>query len=249
MISDRSRKFFFLIDGLDEFDGEPKEIIDLIVNITKPNVKLCLASCPWLPFEDAFKSKPSLSLERLTKRDIETYVNGHFHDNEHYRRLHLEEPTAATALLQHLVTKAQGVFLWVYLVTQSLPQGFSNSDKISDLQARLDALPSDMQALFNKLLNRLELQYFKQACESFRLLRAYRDMYSQLGLDVRPTLMGFYIADDQDTKSSLHVPEKHALGSFQKTEPMRLRINARCRGFIEVIEVPAVRGCAKVADA
>jgi hypothetical protein len=235
MISDRSRKFFFLIDGLDEFDWEPKEIIDLVISATQPNVKLCLASRPWLPFEDAFKNIPSFLLERFTRPDIETYVKSHFHDNEHYLRLHLDEPAAAIALLQHFVTKAQGVFLWVYLVTQSLLEGLSSSDKISDLQARLNALPSDMQALFNKLLDRLQPQYFKQACESFRLLRAYHNMFSELDSDNRPTLLGLYFADDQDTKSSVQAPENVPELSH-KAKLMRRRLNARCKGFIEVIQ-------------
>jgi hypothetical protein len=235
MISDRSKKFFFLIDGLDEFDGEPKEIIDLVVSTTQSNVKICLASRPWLPFQDAFKNNPSFLLERLTRQDIEKYVMSHFHDNKHYMRLHLHEPTGATALLQHLVTKAHGVFLWVYLVTQSLLQGLSNSDKISDLQARLNALPSDMEALFSKLLHRLEPQYFKQACESFRLLRAYHDMFSKLNSDTHPTLLGLYFADDQDTKLSIQAPD-NVLELSHKIELMKRRLNARCRGFIEVIK-------------
>jgi hypothetical protein len=57
IISDQSTKFFFLIDGLDEFEGEPREIIDLILKAAQRNVKLCVASRPWLPFEDAFKHR------------------------------------------------------------------------------------------------------------------------------------------------------------------------------------------------
>jgi hypothetical protein len=40
IISDQSKYFFFLVDGLDEFDGESKEIIDLIFGAVRPNVKL-----------------------------------------------------------------------------------------------------------------------------------------------------------------------------------------------------------------
>lgn len=82
MLSNATAKFFFLIDGLDEFDGEPKEIIDMVINASRPHVKLCVASRPWTPFENAFGKRPNLLLEQLTYRDISLYVTTHFEDNE-----------------------------------------------------------------------------------------------------------------------------------------------------------------------
>ncbi|KAF2730953.1 hypothetical protein EJ04DRAFT_579444 [Polyplosphaeria fusca] len=238
VISDSTRRFFLLIDGLDEFDGESKEIIDLVLSAARPNVKLCVASRPWLPFEDAFKNRPNLLLERLTRADISTYVRKHFGQNEHYLRLHQHEPAAATAILQAIVGKASGVFLWVYLVVQSLLEGLSNSDRVSHLQARLDALPSDLEALFDKLLYRLEPEYFKQACQTFRLLRAYHDTTLKTDHfgDENPTLLGLYYADDTDVRSSLRavcLPD-NTDNAFGKIHDMERRLNARCRGFIEV---------------
>ncbi|CAO2649639.1 Nn.00g070240.m01.CDS01 [Neocucurbitaria sp. VM-36] len=234
LISVRSKKFFFLIDGLDEFEGEPKEIIELILNATQSNVKMCVASRPWLAFQDAFKNKPSLLLERLTRQDILKYVEGNFRENEHYIQLKLIEPAAASALPTDIVNKASGVFLWVYLVVQSLLEGLSNSDHISDLQVRLDALPSDLEALFDKLLSRLEPQYFRQACETFRLIRTYRDFIA----NETPTLLGLYYADDRNMTSSLEAPRTTSEPSLalQRSAAMRRRLTARCRGFLEIME-------------
>jgi hypothetical protein len=236
MVSNQSKKFLFLIDGLDEFDGEPKEIIDLIIDTAGPNVKMCVASRPWLPFEDAFQHKPNLLLERLTHQDIMHYVHGHFHEHEHYKQLKIMEPAADSVLLSNIVNKAQGVFLWVYLVVQSLLEGLSNSDSMSGLQSRLDSLPSDLRALFNKLLDRLQPQYFERACETFRLLQTYRECFQSDTIDQVPTLLGLWYADDQDTKSSLSAKIMAFQNSvtIMRTEAMRRRLNARCKGLLEV---------------
>jgi hypothetical protein len=47
-ISDDSRRFFFSIDGLDEFDGNTVELTQFLLEIscTRPDVQLCIASRP-----------------------------------------------------------------------------------------------------------------------------------------------------------------------------------------------------------
>ncbi|KAH7087599.1 hypothetical protein FB567DRAFT_525324 [Paraphoma chrysanthemicola] len=234
IIADQSKKFFFAIDGLDEFDGEPKEIIELIFGVSRSNVKLCLSSRPWLPFEDAFHDRPSLLVEELTKKDISTFVHGHFTQDVGFLRLQRSEPAAAAALLDNLVEKASGVFLWVHLVVQSLLEGLSNSDHMSDLQDRLDALPGDLEALFNKILERLEPEYFKQACETFRLLRTHRTVFDNGTTEVSPTLLSMYFADGRDTTTSRKYKHLTENDIRSQVETMRRRLNARCRGFIEI---------------
>jgi hypothetical protein len=142
-------------------------------------VKLCVASRPWNSFEDAFKRRPSLLLQHLSKPDIEAYVTGHFRVNNHFIRLQNSEPAIASALLQSIVQKASGVFLWVHLVVQSLLEGLSNEDRLHYLHSRLAGLPPDLEDLFAKLLGSLQSEYFKQACETFWLLRTYREISRQ----------------------------------------------------------------------
>ena len=166
-------KFFFVIDGLDEFDGDHHELVSLMLDVAKrPNVKLCVASRPWVVFEDAFQSRPSLLLERLTHNDIHKYVISKFEENNSYARLKRREPENAAQLVQNVADKASGVFLWVYLVVKSLLEGLSYADRMSDLQIRLDALPPDLESLFEKMLNRLDPTYFNRACQLFRLILA-----------------------------------------------------------------------------
>ncbi|KAH7357440.1 hypothetical protein BKA66DRAFT_612717 [Pyrenochaeta sp. MPI-SDFR-AT-0127] len=239
VISVQTKNFFFLIDGLDEFDGEPKEVIELILDTVQSNVKMCVSSRPWLQFEDAFDKRPNLRLERLTHKDISIYVAGHFDNNEHYSRFRLDNPAAASTLLADIADRAHGVFLWVYLVVQSLLEGLVNSDRLLDLRTRLDALPSGLESLFDKLLCRLQPEYFRQACEMFRLLRAHREVTSYvhiIGSEQHPTLLGLYFADDVNSKSSLQATctNAAATNTSQEIQIMRRRLNARCNCFLEI---------------
>jgi hypothetical protein len=73
LISHDSMRFFFFIDGLDEFDGDGAELATFIFDsiASRSNIKFCVASRPWLVFEDAFLHRPSLRLEDLTAPDIQ----------------------------------------------------------------------------------------------------------------------------------------------------------------------------------
>lgn len=146
--SEPSRNFFFVIDGLDEFDGNPREIVDLVSGLAKhPCVKICVASRPWPEFEDAFRKQPSLRLEQLTRADMRKYVANLIGDDEYYQALSGLEPAAASSLTHIIEQQSQGVFLWVYLMVRSLREGLHNADRVSDLFARLNALPRELEHL------------------------------------------------------------------------------------------------------
>jgi hypothetical protein len=229
LVSDRSRNYFFLIDGLDEFHGDPEELIDFIINTAKsPNVKICIASRPWLIFEEAFNDRPSLMLQQLTRPDIQRYVSAKFRENKRYLRLVEQDVEYATRLADSVVEKSPGVFLWVYLVVKSLLQGITNSDRISDLQNRLDSLPSDLEALFDRLLN-IGDAYFSEACQMFQIVRA-----AQEPLD----LLTFSFADGADSAVvpaavSANIRQMNDQEILARLDDDRRRLNTRCKGLIE----------------
>jgi hypothetical protein len=74
---DSSTKFWFFIDGLDEYWGYPRDLLEVLQNLSKcGNVKLCVSSRPWPIFKQAFDQFPSrrLYLHELTRTDISLYV-------------------------------------------------------------------------------------------------------------------------------------------------------------------------------
>ena len=112
-----------LVDGLDEFDVDHEELADLFKEITDSrlaHVKACLSNRPWVVFENNFATYPNLRLQNLTHGDIDLYVRNRFHRNDAFRKLAAKEPKSSLSLIQEVIEKAEGVFLWVRIMVDSL---------------------------------------------------------------------------------------------------------------------------------
>ena len=225
-LKDSSIKFCFFIDGLDEFSGNAKDLIRFIQGIAIPNqMKVCVASRPWIEFEDSFQTHPSLMLENLTYDDIRAYVNSSFHEDPGFGELELREPEYASKLLDAIVQKASGVFLWVTLVTASLLAGLINGDRVCDLERRLALLPPDLEKLYQKMLSSLDPFYLGHASALFQLVRA----------TTRTTLLLLSFADDPLPKVLTQKIEPITMAEVSLRESvMRRRIKSHCKGLLEV---------------
>jgi hypothetical protein len=172
-------RFCIFIDGLDEYDGESDELVEIVRYLADTeDVKLCVASRPWNAFEAAFggarNQMRKLHLQDLNKSDIEKYVRAKIEKRDDFQGLKAREP-GADELIQEITTKSRGVFLWVYLVVRSLIQGLQNADRIVDLQRRLRAFPSDLNEFFNHIFLSLDMVYRVQTAARFRLRSAPPD--------------------------------------------------------------------------
>ena len=221
------QKTCVFIDGLDEFDENHSSLIDILKEVSSSShIKICVSSRPWITFEDAFKHSPNLMLENLTYPDIKYFVYSRFNSSPDFTRLKALEPGFASVLLETIIQKAAGVFLWVNLVVHSLLAGLINADRIVDLQKRLDFLPPDLENLYEKILNDLDPFYFEHASQYFRLVRASPEP---------PTLLCMFFADEepesfQTYKAQILDNEEEQL----RADVMRRRINSRCKGLLEV---------------
>ncbi|KAF2798036.1 hypothetical protein K505DRAFT_372003 [Melanomma pulvis-pyrius CBS 109.77] len=220
--------FLLFIDGLDEFDGPPSAIVSLVLELIKispQTVKICVASRPWLIFEESFRQMPWLRMEDLTRQDIQLYIEENMQECARWKELQQFVPEEAAKITNEITEKAVGVFLWVILVVASLLNGLRDGDRIEDLWRRIDELPSALEDLFKKILNHLNPEYFVQASEMFQLV---------LTATVPLSLLQFSFAID-GCKSAIEA----TLGELRDGEPafraetMRRRIMSRCKGLLE----------------
>lgn len=222
-------KLCLFVDGLDEFDGDHSELIslfqDLLVN---PAIKLCVASRPWVVFEDAFAQAPSLMLQDFTYPDIKNYVASRFYTDPSFALLRQRDQSYAERLVEKVVVKSSGVFLWVRLVVQSLLSGLGHGDRISDLERRLDLLPPDLEDLYDKILASLDPFYLEHAAHYFKMVEE-----SEVPPEV---LLLAYVdeAEDFEKVIDLQIGEPPIEEIAVLYETMRRRVNSRCRGFLEV---------------
>jgi hypothetical protein len=165
-------KICFLVDGLDEFDGNHDEIGRLFdETIHCSNIKICLSSRSWVVFEDLFRTCPKLRLQNLTHRDIQAYVNDKLSLNKSFQRVARENPEEASRMSSEIIQKADGVFFWIRLVVQYLLNRIRNRDELTDLWQRLSLFPRELEPLYYRLLELIEPVYLPWVSRTFQILR------------------------------------------------------------------------------
>ncbi|KAE8447855.1 hypothetical protein EG329_010084 [Mollisiaceae sp. DMI_Dod_QoI] len=226
-----STKFCFFVDGLDEYDGEHVEIIKTLKNFaSSSSIKLCVSSRPWNVFEKAFggSNPQKMLLQDFTREDIKRYVENTLEEDDRFVKL-MEQDTRYKDLIDEIVIRAEGVFLWVYLVVRSLLRGLTNEDDIETLQLRLHKLPADLEQYFNQMLTTIEDVYQEQTAQIFQITVHARAPLSTLA---------FYFLEKEKTEPDHAVDAK--IGPIPDSEviaisnKMRTHLNARCKDLIEV---------------
>ncbi|KAI0434366.1 hypothetical protein F5Y09DRAFT_251143 [Xylaria sp. FL1042] len=165
-------RFCFFLDGLDEFEGDHELLIGLVTDLTSSmtNVKICVSSRPWTCFRDALGQDPKmcLKLEEFTANDIGNFVRNKLSQDRRLKRHMIGHNPSETIeyLVNEVVAKAEGVFLWVSLVVESLLQGLKYGDRESDLKRRLDSLPPTLEGMFSHILKSVDPFYKKQTAET-----------------------------------------------------------------------------------
>ncbi|OAL37221.1 hypothetical protein AYO20_03397 [Fonsecaea nubica] len=228
-------KLCIFVDGLDEYDGDPLDIMKTIQNIARiDNVKVCISSRPWNCFEDVFGQDPrnKLYLQDLTKTDIALYAREKLDEVANFSTM-TTEVARMERLVSEIVSRAQGVFLWVYLVTRSLRDGLINGDSLSLLYERVLEMPSDLDKFFEKMIKSVDKVYRRRMAHTFRVVLA----------TYRPLRLLLYSCIDEgddilrqgsvrDDFMSVQVDEKIQVVE----ETMRRQLNGRYRGLLESTE-------------
>jgi len=220
------------IDGLDEYRGDHRELLSLIFDISRSqHFKICASSRPWIEFRQAFERPEwKLSVHDLTSADILKYVKDKLCPaRPAYEWMEGHDPALAGPLADEICRKAQGVFLWVFLVTQSLLKGLTNGDSFRDLRNRLEELPSDLEEYFNLMLGTIDTVYRRRTAKVFKTL-----MHAESSL---PILLFHFIdleEDDPDyaIKDTIKpVPESHIRAIVH---PKRSQLIAQCKDLVRL---------------
>ncbi|KAF4626223.1 hypothetical protein G7Y89_g11938 [Cudoniella acicularis] len=223
---------FLLIDGLDEYEGDKDGLIDFLTDIppswsNTSRTRLCLSSRPLNVFQDAFGNGPSFRLQDLTYKDIRMYVAGSLNKKQRMQELVRIDSNSASKLIDDIVQKADGVFLWVKLVVKSLITGFQNYDSIMDLEKRLAVLPSDLEQLYNRMLENIDGMYLAKAIRVFRIMQTTR----------RPpkTLSLWYATEEEFQHVDKFVGEHLTIDDkLVRCKEVDGRLRSHCAGLLEI---------------
>lgn len=248
-------KLFLLIDGLDEFEGDHEEILIFfrdLIGIDPKSIKICISSRPLVTFQHFFRGFPCLHLQDLNKRDIYEYVTARLHSNDSFQILAKRDPQSASELRTEILSAADGVFLWVKLVVDSLLRGLRNLDDISDLQRRLREFPIELEPLYAHIMSKIEHIYLDWASKTFQIVRAARELdedpFNELEFwegkrryEFRPrpqplTLSALYLSLNRDAQGPTWLDEHDPALNFSLVSwtDLKVQLTARCAGLLEV---------------
>lgn len=162
------------LDGLDElYPEQPTTLLDMIKKLSMAGeTKMCLASRPEPPLQRRLYNMPQLRLQDLTASDLKRYVYDNIHASN-FEDLDRYETFAIS-----LVWRAEGVFLWLVLVTKSVRNGFDNGDSVEIIEERVDCLKDgDLESLYKDMWDRASKDnpdaYRRTAALYFRIMLLY----------------------------------------------------------------------------
>lgn len=221
-------KLVFFVDGLDEYEGDHAEIVDVFKEVVlSRRVKVCVSSRPLNVYERAFQNMPGFRVQDLTENDIRTLITGKLEQNTDMKRLVQKESERAHRLIQEIVDKASGVFLWVRLVVKSLLDGLANHDTMLDLERRLELLPPDLEDLYHHMISKIDPLYRPRASKFFQIVSRTEEPPLSLILSLADE-------EDPDLPITAAISPMNYQEQIRRIEEIEARIRNVCAGLLEV---------------
>ncbi|KAJ3536752.1 hypothetical protein NM208_g6589 [Fusarium decemcellulare] len=140
------------VDGLDELvpQYDIHDLLSLLDNLSELGLKLCVSSRAEIVFQNHLRHHKTLKMHDLIQPDIAEYARGALCRaiSPTYQEFDI------SSLVRSIIWKAEGVFLWVVLVSKSLVRGIENGDSNDELQQRLGSMPGDLMLLYKDMWQR-----------------------------------------------------------------------------------------------
>ncbi|OBT62583.1 hypothetical protein VE03_07372 [Pseudogymnoascus sp. 23342-1-I1] len=236
-------KFCFFVDGVDEYKGDPAEIVRILENFTtSPDVKVILSSRPWTEIESALVPvlEQKLLLQDFTKDDIRRYIQDLLVNDDRFQRVRKRDDRYE-GLVEQILRKAQGVFLWVCLAVWELLKGLTHKDTVLDLKKRLKGIPPDLDKFFKRILDSIEKVYHPQTSQIFQMCLAATKPLSLL-------TFSFLEDEERDPDYAIHASISPWTNNDMKDNcgDIETRVKARCRDFLEI--TPSINKVDLVSD-
>jgi hypothetical protein len=164
-------KFCFFIDGLDEYDGEEEDLCDILKELALSNdFKVCASTRPRRVFDKFFVNQSrTLDIADFTKDDIRIYVRTKLQNDENFKRLEKID-SAYTEVVNSIVNLAQGVWLWVYLVSIDIKHALNRDEKVGKLQEIVLRFPANLEAYFERMIKAVRPHFREDMAQIFLIV-------------------------------------------------------------------------------
>lgn len=222
--------FCFFIDGLDEYKGDHLDMVRTLEELVlSERIKVCVSSRPWNVFADAFghTHTQKISVQDLTHNDHIAYVRDKLGEHQLWTEL---IAASRQEILKEILEKAEGVFLWIYLVVGKLREGLTNGDSVEVLQQRVRDSPPGIERYFSRMMDSIDPLYLPHTARVFHVaLQASEPL---------PTLLYTFLDDEaEDENYALRLPRQRFSEEAleRRIEKVPKRLEAHCKGLLEVV--------------
>ncbi|KAI1178974.1 hypothetical protein F4777DRAFT_593631 [Nemania sp. FL0916] len=172
-------RIFLYIDALDENRDhrDNKELVGILEDIVstyevqrmEPGaalLKICLASRPWPIFQMAYGNRPRvpfIAMTDFTETDIRTYTECSLKRALSGTRYSEDEQQIIVGFASEITNRAQGVFVWVRIVVESLFQQIIDGTPLERLRKILTDYPLELDELYEHTIQRIPQAYRLEA--------------------------------------------------------------------------------------
>ena len=227
-----SHRICLFVDGLDEFSGKYKDLVNFVLELVKnPAIKCCVSSRSEKPFDSLGPFSISLKLEEYTRLDIEKFVKGMLAKIPQYSTISLDE-SQREAIVEAINFKAEGVFLWVEVVVESQILMIENDDDFEMLWLQLHDIPGEVEGLYARMLDKIDRQYRSEAAKYLQMIKMSCD-------DGDPELTIFDLSlAEYGLEENLRLKCLNLCPQIiiSKCDRIKERIRLTCAGLLEIRE-------------
>ena len=236
------RHFCFFIDGLDEYEETTRydytDLVELLhewIGVASGSLKICVSSRELPAFDVNLDSTSRLRLHDLTRNDIKAIVKARLSGLRPVTEAQKRE-SDLSSLMSLVVDRAEGVFLWVNLVLQSLRDGWGHGDGLPLLLEKVHTMPLKLSDLFMKLLISVDEANKRRAYQMLAVARKLDEFSCSMS-----ALFYSFLNDvgNMSLESSACFYEKQGIDLSQpliddRLRETRLKVMAYSKGLLEV---------------
>ena len=223
------------VDGLDEYAGD--DVLDLIQFLKslapskgsqRTSIKVCVSSRPETIPSQLLLHLPNLSTSEYNEPGIRSYC---------LRTLEAVEPEVRKDLdisrLTGIIARlAEGVFLWARFAQKEVFLGHCSGENFAELLERLQAIPRDLEDVYDRMLSRLE-PTAKQEC----MIMLQLVCFAKRSLTWQELLVATNFAMNKDVVISERICSDEDSGNAPKVyDTFARRLRAKAVGLLELVK-------------
>ncbi|MCJ1381269.1 hypothetical protein MMC17_004378 [Xylographa soralifera] len=142
----------------------------------------------------------------------------------------VNQDSAENQLVEEIIDKANGVFIWVKLVVHELIEGIGDGSSIPQLHKLLGTIPAELDDLYSRIITKRKPAYMLEASIMFQAV-----LYTLVPLSLEALIT--------TTDVALHHPSDQV-----SLKVMQQRIISRCGGLLDIYEIRHGNGSSDYND-